>query len=202
MICVVGGFLAVGQSPDPTKDSAHQIATYFSGHDTQFVVNDVLVTAAALLAVLFGAHLRQVLRAAQPDRAGDVLPLVAFAGSAIFATGLALDDTITIALTQTADKISPTATQALDAFLQNDFVVFGLGLQLLLLSTGIAVVRHAALPRWMGWVAIVLAVLAVTPVGFVAFLGGLLLVAISSVVLALRARAGAGTAAVGSPVTS
>ena len=39
----------------------------------------------------FGVYLRSVIRAAQPDREGDLVPLILVAGTTIFAAGLALD---------------------------------------------------------------------------------------------------------------
>jgi hypothetical protein len=82
-----------------------------------------------------------------------------------------------------------SGVQALSALYSNDFLPFAMGLQVFLLATGISVVRHGALPKWIGWVAIVLAVIAVTPIGFVAFIATGILVAIISVMLTMRARA-------------
>jgi hypothetical protein len=192
-VATVGGFAAQGDVPDPTKASAAETVSFWSGNGTPSFVADVLVTLAALLAVCFGAHLRRVLREAHPDGGGDLLPVAALAGTVVFATGLALHNTIALTLTETADHIDPAAVQALSAFYTNDYVVFGIGLQLVLLATGLAVIRDGALPAWMGWVAVALAVIAVTPVGFVSFFGGLLLIAVISVVLALRARAPSST---------
>jgi hypothetical protein len=60
-----------------------------------------------------------------------------------------------------------------------------------LFSTGISIVRHAALPKWLGWIAILLGVLGVTPAGFLAFMGGGIWILVVSVMLALRTRAAA-----------
>ena len=48
--------------------------------------------------------------------------------------------------------------------------------------------RSGVLPKWLGWVAVVLAVVGLTPVGFVAFIGAGLLIAVISVILAMRGR--------------
>jgi hypothetical protein len=50
------------------------------------------------------------------------------------------------------------------------------------------VVRYGALPKWLGWVAILLGVVGVTPIGFAAFLGLGIWILIVSVILSLRAR--------------
>ena len=80
--------------------------------------------------------------------------------------------------------------QALGALYNYDFVVFAMGLQIFLLATGLSAVRHGSLPKWIGWIAIVLAVIALTPIGFFAFLGSGILVLIMSVVLTLKPRKG------------
>ncbi len=66
---------------------------------------------------------------------------------------LALDATITFALADTIDKLQPAAVQALNALFNYDFLVFALGAQLFLLALGISLVRHGALPKWVGWIA-------------------------------------------------
>ena len=63
-----------------------------------------------------------------------------------------------------------------------------MGTEVFVLALGLSVLRHGALPRWLGWVAIVLAVVGVTPIGFVTVIGGALLILITSVILTLQAR--------------
>jgi len=77
---------------------------------------------------------------------------------------------------------------ALQALWDNDFIPLALGTEVFLISTGLSIVRHAALPKWLGWVALVLAVVGFTPIGFVAFGGAGLWIAVVSVMLAVRAR--------------
>jgi hypothetical protein len=44
------------------------------------------------------------------------------------------------------------------------------------------------LPRWLGWAAIVIAILAGTPIAFAGFIGAALFVLVVSVMLAMRER--------------
>ena len=120
--------------------------------------------------------------------ASDFLPTVAFAGTLILATGLAIDSTIALALAETANDIDPAASQALSALFQNDYVPFALGAILFLGGLGLSVLRSGVLPKWLGWVAVVLAVIGLTPLGFAAFIGTGLLIAVIGVMLALRGR--------------
>jgi len=64
-----------------------------------------------------------------------------------------------------------------------------------LFSFGIAVVRSGALPKWLGWVAIALGIVAlIPPIGFAAFIGTALIILIVSILLAVRARSEAAPA--------
>jgi hypothetical protein len=63
-----------------------------------------------------------------------------------------------------------------------------LGILCFLWATGISVLRSGALPKWMGWVMILLGVVGMTPIGFAAAIGAALIVLITSILLTLRAR--------------
>jgi len=189
VVLAVVAFAVSGEPPDATEDSAREIVNFYGDNkDAQFL-GAILAAIAGTLFVFFGGYLRRVLSDA--EGAGGFLAAVAFAGTIIFAAGLAIDGTITLTLAETADDIDPTAVQALGALYNYDFLPFAMGNQVFMLATGISVVRHGALPKWIGWIAILLGVLAVTPIGFFAFIGTGILVAIISVMLAMRARAAA-----------
>ncbi len=93
-----------------------------------------------------------------------------------------------MALIDTAGDVSPTVTVAISAIWNNDFPVFATGQFMVLVSLAYAILRHGILPKWLGWVAVVLVVITPTPIGFAGFLGSLLLIAVTSVMLALRGR--------------
>ena len=59
-----------------------------------------------------------------------------------------------------------------------------------MLAVGISIVRHGALPKWLGWVAILFGVAGMTPAGFFAFIGAGLWIGVASILLPLRARSG------------
>jgi hypothetical protein len=186
-VLAVVGFLVQGEPPDVTEEPVREVVEHYTDNKDSVMVGSAIVTIGATFFVLFFGYLRKVLRAAEGE--GGVLSLVAFAGAVIFAIGVAVDGTISFALAETADDIDPTAVQALSALWENDFLPFALGVQVMLLATGLSVIRHGALPKWLGWVALLLAVIAVTPIGFIAFLATGIWVLVVSVLLTLRARA-------------
>jgi hypothetical protein len=187
VVVLIVSFVVQGGPPDAKDHSAGEIVKYYVDHKDSLEFGAMLSGVAATAFVFFFAYVRKVLRAAEGE--GGVLSLVAPIGAAMVAVGAAIDATILFAIAEAAKKLDPTAVQALQALWDNDFLPLAVGLQLVLLSCGISIVRHGALPRWLGWVAIVLGVVAVTPIGWAAFIGGLLWVLVVSVLLTLRARA-------------
>jgi hypothetical protein len=119
---------------------------------------------------------------------GDLLPTVAFAGGVILAAGLAIDLTISVALVHSADHIDPVAVQSLNSLYTNDYIPFVLGAMLIVLGSGLAIVRQANLPSWLGWLGIALALPAPTPLGAITFLGGGIWILVASLVLWTRGR--------------
>lgn len=182
---VIVGF-GVGGEPPSADSPVKEIVAHYSDNKDSVIVGAALLGVAATFLVFFGGYLRKVLSAAEGE--GGVLSAVSLVGAAVMATGIAIDATITFALAEAADDIEPAAVQALQALWDNDFIPIAVGTQVLLLSAGISILRHAALPKWLGAVAILLAVVGLTPLGFIAFLGGGIWILIVSVMLALRVR--------------
>jgi len=93
--------------------------------------------------------------------------------------------------------------QTLNVLDNNDFVPAVAGVALLVLAAGLSVVRHGGLPRWLGWVAIVLGIAAFTPAGFIAFLaGGVWIIVVSILFTIARHSTGGPTPAVAERVTT
>jgi len=187
LLVVIVGFMVNGEPPDPKDDSAQKIVDFYVDNKSSLMAGTYLEGLAAALLVFFGAHLREVLRVAAGGK--DFLSTAAFAGLLLIAVGFAVDGTINLTLAETAEDIDPAGVQALTALWHNDFVPFAVGSVVFLVAMGISVLQHGALPKWIGWIAILLAVIGFTPLGFVAFIGSGILIAIIGVVLAIRGRA-------------
>jgi hypothetical protein len=176
----------VGGEPKSADDPVREIVAFYVDNKDSVQAGAFIGLLATVLLVFFGGYLRGFLRDASGE--GETLSLIAFVGLAIVGVGFAIDSTILIALSEAADDISPSAVQALQALWDNDFIPIVLGTQLFLWATGISVIRSGALPRWLGWVMVVLGVIGFTPIGFVSAIGSAILVLVLSVLLAVRAR--------------
>lgn len=184
LIGIIG--FAVGGEPKSADKPPTEIVKFYVDNKDSVEAGAILAAVAGLLLIIFGAYLRKVLRAAAGE--GEILSLVAFVGLVVVALGFAIDATISFALAEAAADVDPVAVQALQALWDNDFVPIMLGVMAFLWATGISVIQSGALPKWLGWVMILLGVLSATPIGFVAAIGAAILVLVLSIMLSMRAR--------------
>jgi hypothetical protein len=176
----------VGGEPKRADDPLREIVSFYVDNKNSVEAGAFIGVAATVLLVFFGAYLRRFLRVGAGE--GEMLSLISFVGIAIVAVGFAIDTTILIALSEAADDINPIAVQSLQALWDNDFVPLVLGVLLFLWGTGLSVIRSGVLPKWLGWVMLVLGVLGLTPIGFVSAVGAAILVLVLSILLSVRAR--------------
>ena len=184
VLAIVGSLL--GGEPKDAGNPAQEIADHYIDNKSSIIFGAALFGIACVALVFFAGYLRTVLRRAEGE--GGMLSALVLVGAAIMAVGLAIDATLLFAIAEAAEDIEPESVRTLQAFWDNDFMPIAVGLVIFLLSSGIAIIRYGVLPKWLGWVAVVLAIAGITPAGFFAFLAGGLWIAVVSVMLALRAR--------------
>jgi hypothetical protein len=185
VILLILSFIVGGEPPD-ADEPVQEIVDFYVDDKDSIWIGAALGGLAAVSLVFFGAYLRKVFSAAEGH--GGMLSALVLTGTAIMAVGAGIDITILVALAEAADDVDPVAVQTLQALWDNDFFPIAIGMEILFLSAGLSILRYGALPKWLGWIAIALAVIGPTPIGFVAFpLGGLWVIAMS-VTLAVRAR--------------
>ena len=192
IVVAIVSFIVAGEPKDASHPAREIVGWYVDNKDA-VQISAFIGMAAAVLLVFFGAYLRNVLRAAAGG--ADMLSLVSFIGIVVVAVGFAIDATISIALAERADDIDPIAVQSLQALWDNDFVPIALGILLFLWATGLSVLRTGALPKWIGWIMLLLGVVALTPLGFASFIGTAVLILVISILLAVRARSATPVAA-------
>jgi hypothetical protein len=160
------GFWVGGEPPDSTHSPDETVQFYLDNHTKIYIAVGILILAMVFL-VYFGSYLRTLLDRGEGE--SGILSVVAFTGTVVFAVGGAIDGTILIALAEAADDIDASQVQTLQALWDNDFVPLALGIILISLSSGLSIVLHKSLPVWLGWIAILIAIVSFTPVGFFAF---------------------------------
>jgi hypothetical protein len=134
--------------------------------------------------------------AASPNRRRRAFPMrgqlsrlaLGLAGAVVLSVGVAIGSGATFSLIDAPRAISPAAEQALSV-ISNDvpFVVLLVGVVAFMAGHGIAIVRRGVLPRWLGWAAVVVGIVAAIPVvGWLALFGLILWSIVAGVVLFIR----------------
>jgi Domain of unknown function (DUF4386) len=184
---VIVGF-AVGGEPPDTDEGAEAAVQFYVDNEGSVIAGAIIQGLAAAVFLFFAGVLRTALR--EGPGARGTLAAISFAGAIVFATGIAIDGTISFALAEEADTegFDPVAIQALLGLWSNDWLPFAVGILTFMIATGLAILRTGVLPGWLGWAAIVIAILAGTPIAFAGFIGAGLFVLVVSVMLAMRER--------------
>jgi hypothetical protein len=177
------GLLAGGDTPD-TKASGEKVIAHYQDSGKAYLALITLMVAAVLFLFFAG-----VLRDAMPttDRAPGWLGTVAFGGAVVYAVALGIFGIGQVALADAADLGQPQVAQALNIFDNDNFLPAVIGLATIALAVGWHTLRSRMLPAWVGWISLVLGVLAFAgPAGFIAFLAFPILVLILSLLLYRR----------------
>jgi len=120
----------------------------------------VLLSLGALFFLVFCAALASALWRSSAARLWLV---VCFGGGLLFVVGITIAAGLAVFIGNLADRLDPAALQALHV--ANLLVVFPwtVGASAFLLGAAAAVLRSEPLPAWLGWMALVLGIVAAVP---------------------------------------
>jgi hypothetical protein len=184
VVLVIVAFVVSGETPD-VDDSARKIVSFYVDNDSEQQWAAALLALATVAFVFFLGTLRQALRAAAGDEGG--LSTVVLLGGLMIVVGATIFAGIGFTLGDAADHLPPAAILALNALNSDLFFPVAVGVTLFNLGLALAVLRHGGLPRPLGWLALVVGIVGVTPAGFFAFLAMGIVIVWASIVLAQRA---------------
>jgi hypothetical protein len=193
-VAIVVAVFAIGGSTPGDHDSAKQVQDFYGQHHDKHMTLAFIMMISTPFLLFFVSILRYELR-----RAGGTgqLANAAFAGGVLAAAGFGILAFVHLALADAGDSAKTIGTaQALNVLDNNDFLPMAAGMGVLVLAAGLSTVRHGGLPKWLGWVGVVIGVAAFTPAGFFAFLLSGIWVLIVSILLTLGRQSAAPAPAV------
>jgi hypothetical protein len=179
IVLIITGVL-FGEPPD-ASNPPQEIVDFYVDNATKLQVGTIVFAIAAILFVVFGAYMRTVLD--RGEGSTGILSTVAFAGAVIFAVGVGIDGMILFGITEAADNLEPTQIQTLQALWDNDWMPLLLGVTTFVLACGLSIILHKSMPVWVGWLALVIGIVGLTPVGWIAFMATGIWVLIVAVML-------------------
>jgi hypothetical protein len=159
------GFLTSGDTPDSDSPGAKVVEHYDDSGKIFFGV--IMLLLAGIVFMFFAGVLRRHLAGRGPEW----LATVVFGGAVVYAVGLGVFLSSQVALAEAADANQAAAAETLNVIDNNNFGPAVIGLAVVLLASAWHVLSTRSLPVWLGWIALLLGILAVAgPLGFIAFL--------------------------------
>lgn len=185
-LLMLAWFFLVGETPD-TSDTVGDVVRFWDDHSSRGIAGAICGAIGGAALLWFGGSLRAALRRGE----GGVgrLSAVAFAGIIVMAVGLLLFAALEFTLADTVGDVPPGITQTLSVMDSDMFFPLAIGVLTMLLASALVILRTGVLPTWLGWIALALAVLSVTPIGWIAFFGAVLWIGVTGVVLYLGGEA-------------
>ncbi len=185
VVLIVLAVVIGGETPD-TNDSQQAIVDFWKENDTGQIWSSIIGVWATIFFVWFAASVRSALRRA--ERGPARLSTLSFGGAVIAAVGLLSSLSLTFAIADSVDEAPASVTQTLTILSNGFFFPISAGYAIFFLAVGVLALRTGVLPRWLGWVTILLGIVCVTPVGFFALLVGLIWIVGVSVMLYRRQK--------------
>jgi hypothetical protein len=183
IVFAIALFALEGNAPGE-KASAEKVVTYFNAHQTRTELEAFAGAALCALLLLFFSHFRSVVRDRSASSAG---PTVMVAGAVLWAGGILYSSAVSLALVSAADHGFGEAAQTLNVLANSTWLPFIAGIAVTLIGAGMTVLGTRVLPIWLGWVALVVGIVAcIGPGGFAGFFVGPLWMLVAGIMLAMR----------------
>jgi hypothetical protein len=184
VVLMIAAFIIGGETPG-TDESAQEVVSYYLDHEDELAIAGALLGLGGFFFLVFSTTVAGVLRRAQGESGGS--SALCFAGGIVFTVGITIFAGLGFAGADVADDVEPSVVQAINVLGSDMFFTVAAGAGAFLIGAGIATLKTGALPKWLGWAAIVIGIVAITPLGFFGFLLLMVWTLIASIVLAMRA---------------
>jgi hypothetical protein len=192
---VVASIIIGGEGPD-TDDSTQKVVEFWTSNDSEQITAAIIGALAGAPFLWFLGSLRNALRAGEGGTGR--LSAIAFAGGIVLVSGALTNNAFQFAAAESAGDVPAQVTQSISVVYSDFFFPFPIGIGVLSLATALVILRTRVFPVWLGWVGLLLGVIAFTPVGFFAFFVVLAWIVVLSVLM-FRGESAATPAA---PVTA
>lgn len=194
-VLVIGAVFTSGEETPKASAGVAKVLAFYTKNRSEIETSGILFALAFLVLVLFAGALRSYLRR---TGSADGLGALVLAGGILMAGGAITGTGLEYGIAHNLHSLSPQAVQTLNFISQELFLPVLAGAFILAICSGLAILGGAALPRWLGWVAIVLAIVVlIPPASFPALIGFMVWSIIVSILM--YRRSGGSVAATSTP---
>ena len=183
-VLALAAFGTASGAPSATASGAGVIS-FYEAHSSSAKTSDYLWMLALAFFLLFAGSLRGYLHRAP---AAAALSSVVLAGAAVLTAGGCVYFGFDFALATVPSHLAPAAAQALNVLALKLFLPVSAGGLVFGVASGLAILRGAQLPNWLGWAAIIIGIVTATPAGLIGLVGFIFWTAIVSILIWKRSR--------------
>jgi hypothetical protein len=161
---------ASSQAPPGTKASGASVIAFYTAHSAGQQRSDYFWFVAFTFLLFSAGSLRAYLRRAP---AAESLSSLALAGATALSVGATLYFGFDYTLAVVPSRLDPAAAQTLNILALKLVFPFAAGGCVFGVASGLAILRGAKLPNWLGWAAIAIGIVTATPgalIGIVLFI--------------------------------
>jgi hypothetical protein len=181
-VCAVVAFLS-SQKPPGSKANGATVISFYTAHSAGQQRSDYFWFLAFTFLLLFAGSLRGYLRRTP---AVEGLGALSLAGASALAVGATIYFGFDYVLATVSSHLDPAAAQTLNELALNLVFPFAVGGCVFGIASGLAILRGAQLPTWLGWAAIVIGLAMATPAALIGIVLFIFWTAIVSVLLVRR----------------
>jgi hypothetical protein len=156
VIVILATIIGTPNDPDATTGPA-KVARFALDHRGGLYLNAYLTSLTVLIGTAFLWYLREVVAPA-PSGPGRRLANLGFAGGLLFVVGGIFGAGASFAMADVAKHAGPTVLQTLNIFSEDVNSFDGGATAVLMGATSLGILRSKALPSWLAYVGLVLAV--------------------------------------------
>ena len=160
-VLAAAAFASASGAPSATASGTRVIA-FYEAHGSSAQTSDYLWMLAFAFFLLFAGSLRSYLRRTPSAKA---LSSVVLAGAAALTVGGTVYFGFDYALATVPGHLDPAAAQALNVLALKLFLPVSAAVLVFGIASGLAILRGAELPAWLGWAAIAIGIVTATPAG-------------------------------------
>jgi hypothetical protein len=195
VVLAIAAVVAGGEEAPKASASAAKVVSFYGKHHSSLERGAILFALTFLALVLFAGALRSYLRRASGC---EGLAAMVLAGAIVMAVGALGGTGLEYGIAHNLHDLSPETVKTLNFISMELFLPVLAGGFIFGVCAGLAILRGADLPNWLGWVAVLLGIAAIIPPASFFALGVLVLWSIA-VTIAMYRRSGAPAAAGSAP---
>jgi hypothetical protein len=179
-VLLVVSSISAGETPDGYA-SGQAVLSHFTAQASAQKLSSLIEALGVVFLVLFASRLRTWLRAG----GADALASAVFGGAVVIAVGGAARAGIGWAVASGHDSLQPSTAQALNVLHATHYPAI-VGMAVFMFAAWGSILRTGALPAWLGWAALPIALAAVAPPSLIPLIATGVWIAAASVVMFLR----------------